>query len=116
MKKGKFTLRGREFAISAGEVEDIAGRLVPEPIRKHAILVGGRCFPPKQLLEAVLKSKGIRMDRLAYTTKDACYLFTRLGFAHTRANEKVKGIQALRRLTGVVSLGGDALEDSEGYE
>ncbi len=108
-------LRGREFTASAKEVEEIARKISPQPVRRHAILVDGRRFPPKQLLEALLEAKGIRMDRLAYTSKDAYYLFTRLGFAHVRTGEKGKGLQALKGLTGIISLGGNALEDSEWY-
>ena len=110
-------LRGKEFAVSAEEVERIASELSPEPARKHAIIVGGRRFPPKQLLEAVLEAKGKNMDRLAYTSKDAYYLFTRLGFDHVRVDEKDKreGLRALKMLKGIVALGGDALEDSERY-
>jgi len=44
-------------------VERIASGLLQELVRKHAIIVGGRRFPPKQLLEAVLEAKGKNMDR-----------------------------------------------------
>ncbi|MBE0431509.1 MAG: hypothetical protein IBX67_06755 [Dehalococcoidia bacterium] len=108
-------LRGREFTVSAEEVKEVAGKLSPQPVRRHAIVVNGHHFPPKQLLEAVLEAKGIRMDRLAYTSKDAYYLFTRLGFAHVRLGEKTEGIEALKRLTGTIAVGGDALRDSESY-
>jgi len=58
------------------------------------------------------------MDRLLFTTKDAYYLFTRLGFPSGRLEEldkKKRGLLALEELKGVIAVGGDAVVDSEKY-
>jgi len=116
--KVKVKIRGKELMVSSRDVEKVAGSLLPERIRKHYVVVNGRRFPPKQLLEGVLRMKGVGMDRLLFTTKDAYYLFTRLGFSSGKL-EKLDGrersLLALRKLKGVIAVGGDAVADSEKY-
>jgi len=116
--KVKVKIRGKELVVSSEEVEKLAKSLLPEGIRKHYIVVSGRRFPPKQLLEGVLRMKGVRMDRLLFTTKDAYYLFTRLGFPSgklEKLDERERSLLALRKLKGVIAVGGDAVADSERY-
>ncbi|RLE07527.1 hypothetical protein DRJ00_07975 [Candidatus Aerophobetes bacterium] len=114
----KVKIRGKKLAVSSEDVEKVAEGLSPEGIRKHYIVVNGRRFPPKQLLEGILKMKGVKMDRLLFTTKDAYYLFTRLGFPSGRLEEldkKKRGLLALEELKGVIAVGGNAVVDSEKY-
>jgi len=114
----KVKIRGKELMVSSKDVEKVAEGLLPEGIRKHYIVVNGRRFPPKQLLEGVLRMKGVRMDRLLFTTKDAYYLFTRLGFPSGKLEELdggKRGLLALKKLRGVIAVGGNAVVDSERY-
>ncbi len=112
----KTTFMGKTFSISPEEVEKVVQRLSPEPIRKHAIIISNRRFPPKQLFQAILEEKGIKVDRLDFNTMQGTNLLNRLGFPHINTNDKGReGIRALEKLTGIVALGGDALEDSEAY-
>lgn len=113
--KVKTVIRGKKLVVSSEDVKRVAKDLLPEDIRKYYVVVNGRKFPPKQLLEGILKVKGVKMDRLLFTTKDACYLFTRLGLPFERLDKKKKSIFALEKLRGVVAIGGDAVVDSERY-
>jgi len=111
----KTVIRGKKLTISSQDVEKVAENLSPEKIRKYYITVRGRRFPPKQLLEGILKMKGIQMDRVLFTTKDACYLFARLGFFPEQLDRRKKSLLALERLKGTVTIGGNAVDDSEKY-
>jgi len=113
--KVKTTIRGKRLTVSSEDVEKVARGLSLENIRKHYIIVNGRRFPPKQLFEGVLKMKGIKMERLLFTTKDASYLFARLGFSSGTLNKRKRGIFALEKLKEIVAVGGDAVVDSERY-
>lgn len=53
---------------------------LPEPIRDHFVVIGGRRFPPKQVLGAVTG-----LDRADFTTHQARSLLRRLGFLTGRA-------------------------------
>jgi hypothetical protein len=79
----RFILRGEELELYRGDVETAAQGCGPEPIRKHYVEVDGKRFPPKQLLECVLKVKGYKdneFSRLDFTTIDARSILKRLGF------------------------------------
>jgi hypothetical protein len=79
----RFVLRGEVLELNSEDVEDAAQGCGPEPIRKHYVEVNRKRFPPKQLLECVLKVKGYKgneFNRLDFTTIDARSIFKRLGF------------------------------------
>lgn len=75
---------GREFGLSAPEVERTARDLIAEPIRNHYVVIAGVRFPPKQILAAVTN-----LDRADFTTHQARAILRRLGFATRRAGEGV---------------------------
>lgn len=75
----KTIIAGEQFEFDAADVERAAARLDPEPINEHYVLVGGRRFPPKQLLDAVTG-----LDRADFTTHQARRVLRRLGFAAYR--------------------------------
>ena len=79
----RFILRGEVLELNSEDVEGAAHGCGPEPIRKHFVEVDGKRFPPKQLLECVLKAKGYKgneFNRLDFTTIDARSILKRLGF------------------------------------
>jgi hypothetical protein len=67
-------IAGREFDLSLGAVESMAADLEPEPIRDHYVVVGGRRYPPKQVLAAATG-----LDRADFTTHQARAVLRRLG-------------------------------------
>lgn len=111
--KVKTRIRGRELTVSPEDVKQVARKLSPENIRKHYIVVNKSKFPPKQLYEGLLEIKGIKIDRLFFTTKDASYLFHRLGFSSGKINKEERGILALEKIKGAIAIGGNAVVDSE---
>lgn len=79
----RFVLRGEELELYPEDVEAAVRVCSPEAIRKHYVEVGGKRFPPKQLLECLLKEKGYKnneFNRLDFTTIDARSILQRLGF------------------------------------
>lgn len=79
----RFVLRGEALELTPQDVEAAAQACSPEAVRKHFVEVDGKRFPPKQLLEEVLKAKGYKSDefnRLDFTTLDARSILRRLGF------------------------------------
>jgi hypothetical protein len=79
----RFILRGEVLELNSEDVEGAAQGCGPEPIRKHYVEVNRKRFPPKQLLECVLKVKGYKgneFNRLDFTTIDARSILKRLGF------------------------------------
>jgi hypothetical protein len=68
-------IAGADFDLTAGEVERAVRRLEPEPIREHVVVVGGRRYPPKQVLAELTG-----LDRADFTTHQARSVLRRLGF------------------------------------
>jgi hypothetical protein len=70
---------GRRFRLDRESVEDALSGELPEPLRDHYVIVAGRRYPPKQVLEAVTG-----VDRADFTTHQARRILTRLGFVAGR--------------------------------
>jgi hypothetical protein len=86
--KRAYTVAGRRFRLERGAVEKAVASELPDPIRDHFVVVGGRRFPPKQVLAAVT---GI--DRADFTTHQARRILMRLGFtAGRRSREPVREV------------------------
>ena len=75
-----FTIAGQEFELDPTDVEQGVERLLPDPIREHYVVVGGRRFPPKQVIAQVTG-----LDRADFTTHQARRILKRLGFVAARA-------------------------------
>jgi hypothetical protein len=73
-------IAGRKVNLDRRQVERRLRRVLPEPIRKHYVVVGGRRYPPKQALAEVT---GI--DRADFTSHQARSILRRLGFPTARA-------------------------------
>jgi len=76
----RFTIAGRPFDLDHSGVERVARDLLPDPVREHYVVMGGRRFPPKQVISCVT---GI--DRADFTTHQARRILKRLGFVAARA-------------------------------
>jgi hypothetical protein len=67
------TISAHEFELDADAVEKFADRVLPDPIQSHYVVVRGRRYPPKQVLEYVTG-----LDRAAFTTHQARRIVKRL--------------------------------------
>jgi len=71
----RFILRGKPYNLTKEDVERRMRGVSPEVIRKHYVVINGKKYPPKQVLNILL---GI--DRLDFTAMDARNILRRLGF------------------------------------
>jgi hypothetical protein len=55
--------------------------VLPDPVREHYVVVGGRRFPPKQVISEVTG-----LDRADFTTHQARRVLKRLGFNAARVD------------------------------
>lgn len=69
------TIARHPFDLSRDEVEVTMQGVSPEAIRAHYVIVGGRRFPPKQVIGAVTG-----LDRSAFISTQARSILDRLGF------------------------------------
>lgn len=70
---------GRSFDLTAEAVADAVTGVLPDPIHEHYVVVGGRRYPPKQVLARVTG-----LDRADFTTHQARRILKRLGFTAAR--------------------------------
>jgi len=75
-----FRISGHDFEIEPKAVEDVVAGELPDPLREHYVVVGGRRFPPKQVLARITG-----LDRADFTTHQARRVLKRLGFVAARA-------------------------------
>lgn len=66
---------GTEFDLTRSSVERSVEGFEPEPLREHYVVVGGRRYPPKQVL-----AQATGLDRADFTTHQARAVLRRLGF------------------------------------
>jgi hypothetical protein len=78
----RFKISGRTFEVDRDSVETLVHRVLPDPVREHYVIVGGRRYPPKQVIECVTG-----LDRADFTTHQARRILKRLGFVAARAGE-----------------------------
>lgn len=69
------TIARQPYELTSEEVERALRSLDPEPIREHYVIVGGRRFPPKQVIAAVTG-----LDRSAFISTQARSVLERLGY------------------------------------
>lgn len=74
-----FTIAGRGVELDSAAVERSLAAELPEPIHEHYVVVGGRRFPPKQVITLVTG-----LDRADFTTHQARRVLQRLGFPAAR--------------------------------
>ncbi len=67
-------IAGHDFDLTSAAIGAAAEGIEPEPIRDHYVVVGGRRYPPKQVLAAATG-----LDRADFTTHQARAVLRRLG-------------------------------------
>jgi hypothetical protein len=82
-KTDTFQVSGKQIALSPEQVESAVSDQLPEPIHEHYVIVGGRRFPPKQVLTRVTG-----LDRADFTTHQARRILKRLGFVAARVDRQ----------------------------
>jgi hypothetical protein len=87
-----FTLAGESFDLDREQIESAVADVLPEPIHEHYVVVGGRRFPPKQVV-----SRATGLDRADFTTHHARRVLKRLGFIAARARTPVESPEPERR-------------------
>lgn len=96
------TIAGQSFVLRDTDVLRILRDVDPEPIKSHFVVVGGRRFPPKQIVSEVTG-----LDRADFTTHQARRTLLRLGFSAGRRTVKSRG----PRSAGKVDAGSERLGD-----
>jgi hypothetical protein len=76
------TVAGHQYEFEASIVESVLESVDPEPINEHYVVVGGRRFPPKQVLGLITG-----LDRADFTTHQARAILRRLGFGVHRRSQ-----------------------------
>ena len=71
----RVTIAGQAFVLRSSDVAPVLRQVDPEPITSHFVVVGGRRFPPKQVI-----SELTGLDRADFTTHQARRTLLRLGF------------------------------------
>ena len=111
----KAILRNLQLNLKPSDVERAAKQAPQGWGRKYAVVVRGRYYPPKDLMLALVNSKyGTKLLKIDFTTEDAARTLRRLGFPVIVRPPKA-GPTKLSSLTGLVSLGGNAVTDAEKY-
>lgn len=84
MQKVSARISGRAFEFDAAQLEALSRDLEPEPIRTYVVTIGGRRFPPKQVLAAATG-----LDRGDFISTQARSILQRLGFPVARRQAAV---------------------------
>jgi hypothetical protein len=74
-----FRISQQAYDLDADTIEDALAGVLPEPIREHYVVIGGRRYPPKQVLTCATD-----LDRADFTTHQARRILKRLGFLAAR--------------------------------
>lgn len=82
-KTATFQISGQKVSLAPEQVESAVRDDLPEPIHEHYVIVGGRRFPPKQVLMRVTG-----LDRADFTTHQARRILKRLGFVAARVDRR----------------------------
>lgn len=87
-----FKLRGKTYRLSKTDVERAVAKVEPRPTEKYAVMIGGRAYPPKQLIEVSL-----RLPPMSYTTMDANRILGKLGFEVLSSEKQARSENTLQR-------------------
>lgn len=77
------TVAGRTFVFEHREIEQAMAEHLPDPVREHYVVVGGRRFPPKQVVAVITG-----LDRADFTTHQARRILQRAGFVVGRTTTR----------------------------
>lgn len=84
MDQVQATIAQHEYAFDAQEIRRLLRNVMPEPLGDHFVVVGGRRFPPKQVISLVTG-----LDRADFNTHQARRILSRLGFTVGRRSHTV---------------------------
>jgi hypothetical protein len=73
----------QSFDLDSENIARTMSRVLPEPIQMHYVVIGGRRFPPKQVIAAVTG-----LDRADFTTHQARRVLRGLGFGAARRGRR----------------------------
>ncbi len=108
-------LRNHTFKVSTKEIEKIAKSIPSNKGRKYVTVVGGKIFSPKDLVAHLIEAKNIPLTKMDFTTMDAVRILTRLGYTTKSVGKRNVRKKTLTAYSGVLSLGGDSLRESEAW-
>jgi hypothetical protein len=77
-----FQISKQQFEFARDDVEQAVRDVLPEPLKEHYVVVGGRRYPPKQVL-----TQATGLDRADFTTHQARRVLKRLGFTAARLSQ-----------------------------
>jgi hypothetical protein len=75
-----FTISAQDFELDREAVEKVVDGVLPDPVQEHYVVVRGRRYPPKQVIQCATG-----LDRADFTTHQARRILKRLGFVAARA-------------------------------
>jgi hypothetical protein len=78
-----FQISGQPFELDAEQVAEGLDGVLPDPVQEHYVVIGGRRYPPKQVLSCITG-----LDRADFTTHQARRILKRLGFVAARAGRR----------------------------
>jgi hypothetical protein len=82
-----FTISGHRFELEQRAIERCVEDRLPDPVHEHYVVVGGRRFPPKQVIACATG-----LDRADFTTHQARRILKRLGFVAARAAREQQAV------------------------
>ena len=85
MTQVRATIADHEFKIDSVDVERRLRRVMPEPLSDHYVVVGGKRFPPKQVISLISG-----LDKADFNTHQARRILSRLGFTVGRRSREAR--------------------------
>jgi hypothetical protein len=89
------TIARHRFELEAEEIGRALAGILPDPIADHYVVVGGRRYPPKQVIVVVTG-----LDRADFTTHQARRVLSRLGFTVGRRSTEPRASDDVPRGDG----------------
>jgi hypothetical protein len=89
------TIARRDFVLDPETIERKVARVLPEPLKDHFVVIGGRRYPPKQVISLVTD-----LDRADFTTHQARRVLRRMGFVVGRRSNAEQLTGAKKRSEG----------------
>jgi hypothetical protein len=78
-------IAGNRFQLQRNAVTKAMRKVLPEPLHQHYVVIGGRRYPPKQVIAEITG-----LDRADFTTHQARRILLRLGFPAARTTTKTE--------------------------
>lgn len=82
MDQVRVRIAQQEYTLSPDQVERLLRGVMPEPLGDHFVVIGGRRFPPKQVISLVTG-----LDRADFNTHQARRILSRLGYTVGRRSQ-----------------------------